>query len=811
MEQCEKEIITKNLDKLIRNTICNTVLLATLQASGCLSDIDVNDLNALSSNSMEQVAQFYKLIQTKLGGYKILLNALKDTQQTGALSILNKIPSQYDNSFRFDADTNARLGKGKFGAVFKGELMNRLVAVKRIFHNDETEKARIENEVEILLKCDGHENIVRYFTTKNFEYFDLIVLEVCDMTLKQSIEHKIKVQIPRRKIMNKVTNGLEWLHEQKILYCNLKPENILLKKRPPRVKLTGFGASVQLKDGEEGCQVYLPEIPETLGFEAPEAKGNRRECTFASDVYSLGSLFCFVLTDGKSNLKELESLDLEDTMDETKEAKNFVDDILTIKNMTSDDPKSRPSSSQLLSTPMLRNCDETQETNDFNHTNDPPLLRFIKQIKIENENKINGIPSGKSNQPKKETTLKAEHKIEKIYQILENLKQMDPAELRKHGQLEKFKDAELRVFEKFTETVGAKLKIKVCKQDEEKNPYLMQKESKDEAIANDDSDNYESCDDSCFTELQEQESLITNSVGKVFPCVDDEQQEKIQQTLDELNEMDLLKTRIKLFELVKSEKFCIIKPVLNSLAAHMKITELCDDEERSLLHVAVKFREYDVVEYLVNERGFGNILHAPMFQNTLIHDCIEDIHTVDVEKFEQKHMILELLFTKHPLLIQSKNTAERTPLHIATDLVFSNGKQIEFIKMLLAANACVNAEDESDRTPLHLAVRGFVSENVSDIIQILIEHGAEPDAQDIIDYTFLHYAIQDVPPREFHEIVKHLVSIERTKSFHTHGDVIDTVLHNSGRYLKGDLLDETLQLFKTHGVNFNARLIGGNV
>ncbi|CAL8133201.1 unnamed protein product [Orchesella dallaii] len=534
--------------------------------------------------------------------------------------------------------------------------------------------------------------------------------------------------------------------------------------------------------------------------------------TFAADVYSLGSLFLFVLTDGQSNLNDLESLgNLEDTTNETNEVNKCVNDIRTIKRMTTDDPKSRPDTSELLTFAMLdQQWDENglQETDAFSHTAEPLLLRFIQQIKHGNEGRNRGHSSAKSKQPSTGKTLEEEykHKIEQIYQFLENVKQLDLEQLRQHGRLEKLKYADLCSFAQLTETAAAN---QILKHDESKVLHSMQNDL--QAATDVDLNNRESCNSCCERESHDHESSVTPFVSNVLPCVHAEQMEKVNQFMKELMELRKQKAKISfgLFELVKSAEFYIIDHVLNTFAAPL-IIEIFDDNKLSLLHMAVKYHSFNVVENLVNGRGFANVLHEPRFQKTLIHHCIEDIHTVDEDTFEQKRMMLEFLFAKDPLLIQSENNIKHTPLHIATDRVFSNGKQIDFIKMLLDAKACVNAKDEHGRTPLHLAVKDKVSENVNDILQILVDHGADPDAQDIINETFLHNAAKFVPPPAFHKIVNYLVSIEKTRSFHTPDKNGWTVLHHAASNMNGHPLDETLQLFKTHGVDFNALSNDGN-
>ncbi|CAL8069990.1 unnamed protein product [Orchesella dallaii] len=329
--------------------------------------------------------------------------------------------------------------------------------------------------------------------------------------------------------------------------------------------------------------------------------------------------------------------------------------------------------------------------------------------------------------------------------------------------------------------------------------------------------------------------MFGNVVGKsekskpVENSVTGEQKERIRKIMAKLKQAK--KQEPILFELVESEDLCVIKKILKSVAARVDITEICignesysdsgsesesdseaDSESEyeydyeigtSLLHVAVEHRDYDVVEYLVNEQGFGKVLAKPNFQ-TLVRDCMEEIAEPDIRTFDQKCMILELLFNKCPSLIESRDDDQSTPLHLATETDFSNGKQVELIKRLLCRNTNVNAKDGKGFTPLHLAVCEDGPKNVIDIIHLLFAHHADPNVKDNDGRSFLHIAAKNVPPRIFQEIIMYLVSMDMTNCFNIHDTDGCTVLHVAVMYMKGDPLEETLQLLKTHGVNFNA-------
>ena len=80
----------------------------------------------------------------------------------------------------------------------------------------------------------------------------------------------------------------------------------------------------------------------------------------------------------------------------------------------------------------------------------------------------------------------------------------------------------------------------------------------------------------------------------------------------------------------------------------------------------------------------------------------------------------------------------RTPLHIAAYTM-----QCEAVRVLLEHNDDVNLKSNQQKTPLYEALSGFLyypEGNVVDIVQQLLEHGANPNIHDRSYSTFLHRA-----------------------------------------------------------------------
>jgi len=183
---------------------------------------------------MRQSQKLYSILLTRKNSFKKLIEALKETNQSGVLNILNngkpkKCIESLNESEGIKFDDKAILGRGTMGTiVYKGTHGGRNVAVKKVYLGINEDKIVLE-EIEVLKNCDLHENIVRYFKTDVSQHFLLIALELCDMTLKQWVGSETKsIEIAPVEILRQITVGLEWLHKQRIIHRDIKPKNILL-------------------------------------------------------------------------------------------------------------------------------------------------------------------------------------------------------------------------------------------------------------------------------------------------------------------------------------------------------------------------------------------------------------------------------------------------------------------------------------------------------------------------------------------------------------------------------------------------------
>ncbi|XP_057836245.2 G-type lectin S-receptor-like serine/threonine-protein kinase At2g19130 [Cryptomeria japonica] len=198
-----------------------------------------------------------------------------------------------------------KLGSGAFGSVFKGTLQdNMLVAVKRLEGSTQVEK-QFRAEISTIGRIH-HVNLVRLlgFCVQGsqrllvYAYMPNGSLNSALFTKDEEVE-KVLDWKTRFEIALGIARGLLYLHEEcrdRIIHCDIKPENILLDGDfSPKVADFGLAKLV----GRDFSRV-LTTARGTRGYLAPEWVSGL-PITPKADVFSFG-MTLFEIISGRRNL-----------------------------------------------------------------------------------------------------------------------------------------------------------------------------------------------------------------------------------------------------------------------------------------------------------------------------------------------------------------------------------------------------------------------------------------------------------------------------------------------------------------------------
>ncbi|XP_059077443.1 cysteine-rich receptor-like protein kinase 42 isoform X2 [Cryptomeria japonica] len=180
------------------------------------------------------------------------------------------------------------LGKGGFGEVYKGKLLDgKVIAVKKL---SERQKTQAMNEflTEVkLISSVRHRNLVRLLGCCSHGHERLLVYEfMSNNSLDKHLFGMFLDWETRLNITVGTARGLAYLHEEsnvRIVHRDIKPGNILLDdKFLP--KIADFGLARFYPEGESHVST---KVGGTIGYTAPEYVV-RGQLTEKADVYSFG-------------------------------------------------------------------------------------------------------------------------------------------------------------------------------------------------------------------------------------------------------------------------------------------------------------------------------------------------------------------------------------------------------------------------------------------------------------------------------------------------------------------------------------------
>ncbi|ORZ06841.1 kinase-like domain-containing protein [Absidia repens] len=185
------------------------------------------------------------------------------------------------------------IGKGQFGSVFRALDLGtgEIVAVKRIKFDDGELDKEITKEAS-LLKTLSHMNVICYLGFIRSKHHINIILEYAENGSLMSTLKSFGA-FPEKLVCSfcvKILNGLEYLHSNEVVHCDLKAANILTTKTGD-VKLTDFGVSLNLKIKPADAE-SVSGTPNWMAPEVIELKG----ASTKSDIWSLGCTLIELVT-----------------------------------------------------------------------------------------------------------------------------------------------------------------------------------------------------------------------------------------------------------------------------------------------------------------------------------------------------------------------------------------------------------------------------------------------------------------------------------------------------------------------------------
>jgi len=229
------------------------------------------------------------------------------------------------------------IGKGSFGQVLKvyDHKTHQHVALKMVrnekrFHRQAQEEIRI---LEHLRKQDKDNscNIIHMLDNFTFRSHTCITFELLSINLYELIKKNkfqgFSLQLVR-KFAHSLLQCLDTLYRNKIIHCDMKPENVLLKQQGRSgIKVIDFGSSCY-----EHLRVYT--YIQSRFYRAPEVILGAKY-GMPIDMWSLGCILCELLTgypllpgedegDQLSCIIELLGMPPQKLLDQSKRAKNFI-------------------------------------------------------------------------------------------------------------------------------------------------------------------------------------------------------------------------------------------------------------------------------------------------------------------------------------------------------------------------------------------------------------------------------------------------------------------------------------------------------
>jgi Kae1-associated kinase Bud32 len=197
------------------------------------------------------------------------------------------------------------IGGGGFGETYLAEDtgLDRLVVIKTL-KREQWEKPdfadrqnRFREEAKSLAKCD-HPHIVKVYTTFVENGLQTIVMEYIEgedlekYTEEYTEENGYLSETEALSYIDQIGQALEVVHERGLLHRDVKPNNILLRRKTKEAVLIDFGLAREFQPGK----IRSMTASKTEGYAPIEQYERRGDFGYYTDVYALAATLYTLLT-----------------------------------------------------------------------------------------------------------------------------------------------------------------------------------------------------------------------------------------------------------------------------------------------------------------------------------------------------------------------------------------------------------------------------------------------------------------------------------------------------------------------------------
>lgn len=184
------------------------------------------------------------------------------------------------------------IARGRVGIIHMGYWNGQTVTLKTVAPNDSAARAALMREMQVMSLLSAHPSIITWYRGCLAADYTVSVMEYMN---KGSLDEVLKKEsmpfTPRqaKQIALDIARGLDYLHQQNIVHCNVSSRNVLLNNNY-QAKLSDFSvAKIAHPD-----VMPVGETPDAPAWQAPEVLSNK-VYSKGSDIYSYGTLLWTLL------------------------------------------------------------------------------------------------------------------------------------------------------------------------------------------------------------------------------------------------------------------------------------------------------------------------------------------------------------------------------------------------------------------------------------------------------------------------------------------------------------------------------------